>query len=482
MGPKTALRASQDLGISSPEELELSIESGDFEKLPRVGPKNAQRILQQMRSQRLQSGRWMLGSAVPVGEQIAEYLRAHCSGATADIAGGVRRGCETVTELVLVATSDDPDDVLEAFAAHPDVATVKDRNSTSIDVSLNGGLAVSLTSTKPDIAGSVLMKATGPESHWNAIQKLACEAEFDLHSMETTGLNSETAIYHKLGVGPVPPELRESVEMLPFAGASAFTDLLQQSDIRGDLHVHSDWSDGRTSIDEMVDAATQRDLEYVALTDHSVGRAVANGLSIERLAAHNREIDRINREVSGIIVLKGTEVDIRADGSLDYDGDVLSDLDIVIASIHSAMGQESDVMTNRLISAMRNPYVTAIGHLTTRLLWDGLRSRDPISFDTTAILEAAADTGTLLENNSSPKRLDLKDGHIRSAREHGVKFLLNTDSHRPTSLADVRYGVTTARRAGCKRQDIANTLPQQRFLDFLSFPKHERQGFLNAVA
>jgi DNA polymerase (family 10) len=209
---------------------------------------------------------------------------------------------------------------------------------------------------------------------------------------------------------------------------------------------------------------------------------VANGLSIERLAAHNREIDRINREVSGIIVLKGTEVDIRADGSLDYDGDVLSDLDIVIASIHSAMGQESDVMTNRLISAMRNPYVTAIGHLTTRLLWDGLRSRDPISFDTTAILEAAADTGTLLEINSSPKRLDLKDGHIRSAREHGVKFLLNTDSHRPTSLADVRYGVTTARRAGCKRQDIANTLPQQRFLDFLSFPKHERQGFLNAVA
>jgi DNA polymerase (family 10) len=231
----------------------------------------------------------------------------------------------------------------------------------------------------------------------------------------------------------------------------------------------------------MVDAAVKLGLEYVALTDHSVGRAVANGLSVEQLAAHNREIDRVDGEVAGITVLKGTEIDIRADGSLDYDGDVLSELDIVIASIHSAMGQESDVMTNRLISARRNPYVTAIGHLTTRLLWDGLRSRDPISFDATAVFTAAADTGTLLEINSSPKRLDLRDEHIRAAREYGVKFLVNTDSHRPTSFADVRYGVTTARRAGCKRRDVANTLPQTRFLDFLSHSKDERQGFINAV-
>jgi DNA polymerase (family 10) len=226
----------------------------------------------------------------------------------------------------------------------------------------------------------------------------------------------------------------------------------------------------------MVVAARELGREYVAITDHSAGRGVANGLSVERLRAHNAEIERVEAKVGGIRVLKGSEVDIRADGTLDYADEVLSELDVVIASVHSAMGQERPVMSERVVAAMRNPHVTAIGHLTTRLIFDGARSREPVDLDLDAVFRAAADTGTLLEINASPKRLDLRDAHILQARKAGALFLINTDAHTPSGLSLMRYGVGTARRGWCEAGDVINTLGAKALEEFLALPKERRAG------
>ena len=238
--------------------------------------------------------------------------------------------------------------------------------------------------------------------------------------------------------------------------------------------MHSDWSDGRATIDEMVRAAELLGLEYVALTDHSVGRAVANGLSIGRLREHNAALERAESKAGGIRVLKGSEVDIRADGTLDYPDDVLAELDVVVASVHSAMGQDAPVMTERIIAAMRNPHVTIIGHLTTRLLYDGTRSREPVEADFDALFKAAAETGTILELNASPVRLDLNDVHARRARELGARLVISTDAHTADSLGSMRYGVATARRAWCTADGIVNALPADEFLRLLAIPKSDR--------
>jgi DNA polymerase (family 10) len=245
--------------------------------------------------------------------------------------------------------------------------------------------------------------------------------------------------------------------------------LVQESDLRGDLHLHSDWSDGRDPIEVMLQAVADQGYEYLALTDHSSGRGIANGLSNQRLEEQIKLLRSLQEKYS-ITILCGSEVDIRSDGTLDYPDELLEQLDVVVASVHSAMGQDRDTMTRRVIKAMGHPSVTIIGHLSTRLIGQ----REPTQFDLEAVLRAARETGTAMEINASPERLDLKDTHAYRARELGVPLVINTDSHHHSSVAQRRFGVAVARRAWCGPEHILNTLPREQFLDYIRTPKPER--------
>ena len=483
IGPKTALRASEQLDIHSVEGLEAAIEAGEFEKLPRVGHKNAQSILRHIRSQRRQSDRVMLGLALPAAEEISTRLAEACPDASnITVAGSSRRMRESVGDIDLLCTSDDPPAVTKAFAALDDVVDVLGQGGTRASVVLKSGLQVDLRVTEARHFGPLLLYFTGSKQHGITLRARAQSMGLSLNeyglTSDSTGeleaFDTEAGVYERLGLPYIPPELREDHGEIGAAEDGLLPNLLTGADIKGDLHVHSDWSDGRVPIEEMVAAARELGREYVAITDHSAGRGVANGLSVERLRAHNLEIERVEASQGGIRVLKGSEVDIRADGTLDYTDEVLSELDIVIASVHSAMGQERAVMTERVIAAMRNPHVTAIGHLTTRLVFDGVRSREPVDLDLDAVFRAAVDTGTLLEINASPKRLDLRDAHVMQARKAGVLFLINTDAHRPSGLSFMRYGVGTARRGWCEARDVVNTLDVRAFDEFLALPKERR--------
>ncbi|MCH8102192.1 MAG: DNA polymerase/3'-5' exonuclease PolX [Chloroflexi bacterium] len=485
IGPKTALRASEQLDIHTIEGLEAAIEAGEFEKLPRVGRKNARSILRHIRSQRRQGDRIMLGLALPAAETIAARLAETCPDASnITVAGSCRRMRESVGDIDLLCTSDDPPAVAKAFAALDGVVDVLGQGDTRASVVLQSGLQVDLRVTEARHFGALLLYFTGSKQHGINLRARARSMGLTLNeyglTSDLTGeletFDAEEGVYERLGLPFIPPELREDHGEIEAAENESLPNLLIDSDVKGDLHVHSDWSDGRVPIEEMVAAARELGRDYVAITDHSSGRGVANGLSVERLRAHNAEIEHVEAEVGGIRVFKGSEVDIRADGTLDYTDEVLSELDIVIASVHSAMGQERSVMTERVIAAMRNPHVTAIGHLTTRLVFDGVRSREPVDLDLDAIFRAAADTGTLLEINASPKRLDLRDAHVMQARKAGVLFLINTDAHRPSGLSFMQYGVGTARRGWCEARDVINTLDAKAFEKFLALPKERRAG------
>jgi DNA polymerase (family 10) len=349
-------------------------------------------------------------------------------------------------------------------------------------VIVTGGAQIDLRVSDERHFGALLLYFSGSKQHGINLRARAQKMGLSLNeygltdkeSGDLTPYDTEAGVYNALNLPYIPPEIREDLGEIVAAESGDLPDLVELSQIRGDLHVHSDWSDGRVPMEQMVREAALRGLEYVAMTDHSSGRGIANGLSLERLAAHNEEVVEIERAAGGIRVYKGTEVDIRADGTLDYTDEVLAELDIVIASVHSGMSQESDVMTARIIKAIQNPHVTAIGHLTTRFVLD----RPPVEADFDAIFRAASANGTLMEINASPKRMDLKDSHIRQARELGVRFLINTDAHNPGNLDQLRYGVGNARRGWAERQEVLNTLPVAEFERFLNMPKPERASFI----
>ena len=282
--------------------------------------------------------------------------------------------------------------------------------------------------------------------------------------------SDEESFYHRLNLQYIPPELRHGLRELEAAQEGMVPELVRQEQIKGDLHVHTDWSDGRDPMELMVAAAKDRGLEYVAITDHSVGRGIANGLTVERLREHMAQVREIEARIGGIRVLCGTEMDIRADGSLDYPDDVLEELDWVVGSVHSAMSQDSTRMTERIVAAMRNPHVSVIGHLTGRLIGE----REPISADFEALFRAAADTGTAMEINSSPSRLDLKDVHVHRARELGVPLVISTDSHTVEALDNVRYGIAVANRGWCEPRHVLNTMSVQDFTAYLAMDKSQR--------
>ncbi|MCH9040290.1 MAG: PHP domain-containing protein [Chloroflexi bacterium] len=394
------------------------------------------------------------------------------------IAGSVRRMEETVGDIDMLCTADDPRAVLDSLVAMPNVVDVLGHGDTKASVYLSDGIQIDLRVVEGTHFGALLQYFSGNLQHNIQLRDRANDLglslnEYGLTNKETDELEvfaDEEGIYQRLGMQYIPPELRQGVWEVQAARENRIPTLVEISDIRGDLHDHTDWSDGRDPMETMILSAKERGLEYLAITDHSVGRGIANGLSTDRLENHKKLVRELDESIGGIKLFTGTEMDIRADGSLDYSDDVLEQLDWVVASVHSAMGQDSETMTDRIIKAMHNPHVDVIGHLTTRLVGE----RQPIEADFEAIFKAAAETGTALEINASPERMDLRDAHVYRARELGVALVISTDAHTTEGLSNTRYGVGIARRGWCEARHILNTLPLDDFLEYLALNKTER--------
>ena len=480
IGPKTAVRICNELGVSSVEELEQAIVEGALAALPRMGERSAENILRHLRSLLTKDRRIPLGKARPIAEEIISALRERCPGiGKMEPAGSLRRWQETIGDVDIMGTAQDARQVLDAFVALPHVQEVLGHGPKKASVLTYGGLQVDLRIVEGSQYGALVQYFTGSKEHNVRLREYAVRRRLSLNEYGITHADTgemetfadEESFYGRLGLQYIPPELREGLSEVERAREGSLPSLVTIEDMKGDLHVHTNWSDGRDSSEAMLRAARERGYQYVAITDHSVGRGNANGLNEERLRTHIRELRELEGQV-GIRVLVGSEVDIRADGSLDYPDSILEDLDLVVASVHTAMGQDRDTMTGRIIKAMHNPRVHVIGHLTTRLLGQ----RDPIDVDVEAVFQAALETGSALEINASPERLDMKDTHVLRARELGVPLVISTDAHETGSLAQLRYGVAVARRGWCESHHILNTRPLEEFLAFFRQREMTRTG------
>ncbi len=478
VGPKTAMLITQELEISTVEGVAQAVRDGRMAALPRMGQKAADNILRHIETLHTKDQRTPIGQALPLAEDVIKRLRQACP----DIgslfpAGSLRRWEETIGDIDLVGTSPNPEQAGDALASLDIVQEVVVHGPKKTSVVVEPGVQVDLRLSDTGSFGAMLQYFTGSQQHNIRLRDYANHMRLSLNEYGITDLSTgkleefadETAFYARLGLPYITPELRLGMWELDSAQEGQLPELVQESDLSGDLHLHSDWSDGRDPIEAMVVAAADQGYQYMALTDHSSGRGIANGLSDERLSEQIALLRSLQNKHS-IKILCGSEVDIRADGTLDYPDDLLAQLDVVVASVHSAMGQDSETMTRRIIKAMHHPAVTIIGHLSTRLIG----RRQPTEFDLEAVLQAAKATGTALEINASPERLDLKDIHAYRAREIGVPLVVSTDSHHYADLSQRRYGIAVARRAWCEPKHLLNTLPLDQFLAYVTTPKPER--------
>jgi len=473
IGPKTAMRLTKELDIKSIDELEAAIVGGKIVTLPRMGDKTAENILHQIQAVRRKkrSQRIPLGEALPVVEEISAGLEQVPGLRHFTPAGSLRRFCESVGDIDLMGTADDATEAIQAFTALPQVKDVLASGKTKASVLVSGGLQVDLRIVEHDSFGSTLQYFTGSKQHNIDLRERAHRmglklSEYGITNLATGELEkfaTEEAFYQRQGLEFIPPEIREGGQEVVRAEQGTIPRLVELSDIKGDLHVHTNWSDGRDSIETMALAAKALGYQYLGITEHSVGRGIAHGLDVERVRQQIAEIEQLNQKIEGIRILSGLEVDIRADGSLDMPAELLAELDIVIAAVHSAMNQSQERMTRRIIGAIEDPNVDVLAHPTSRLLPD----REPVAVDMEAVLQAAAKTGTILEINAMPSRLDLKDIHAYRARELGVKLAINTDAHSTGHLKFMRFGVGVARRGWCQKQDILNTRPLDEIISYL---------------
>ncbi len=471
IGPKIAKRLSSELGIISVDGLEQAIKDGQVAKMFRLGDKTADNMLHQIQALRRKDQRIPIGEALPVVEEILDALRLVPGVRNLTAAGSLRRFRETLGDIDLMGTADTPEEVINTFVVLPQIREVLAQGSTKASVILPGGLQADLRMVEHDSFGSLLQYFTGSKQHNIGLRLRGQKQGLKLSEYGITDLSRdklekfafEEDFYGRLGLQYIPPELREAQQEIEMAEQGAIPRLVELSDIKGDLHVHTDWSDGHESIQAMALVANALGYEYIAITDHSGGRGIAHGLDSERLREQIEEIKQLNQQLSGIRILSGTEVDIRADGSLDLPQDLLAELDIVVAAIHSGMNQSEEQITRRILGAIENPNVDIIAHPTCRLLGE----REPVAVDLEAVFRAAARHNKALEINAMPSRLDLKDIHAYRARELGVKLALGTDAHSSAHLDFMRFGVGVARRGWCQPQHILNTRPVEEVLSLL---------------
>lgn len=474
VGPKSAMTIYNRLGIQSIQELEVAAEMGRLRTIKGFGAKTEQRILAGIQALRKRSTRSLLGVAWPRAEALLATLREEIGThiLQADLAGSLRRGRATIGDLDLLVAAETAHAaaIMKAFQTLPQVSEIIAAGESKSAVRLHTGEQVDLRVVQQKHWGCALQYFTGSQQHNIQMRRLARLAGLSLNEYrflsdagEEFFCPSEEEVYQKLGLPWIAPELREDQGEIDAAQADDLPNLIERSHLRGDLHMHSTWSDGKSSILQMAEAARALGHEYIVITDHSQSLAMTGGLNVERLMQQRYEIININAKFNDFAVLQGSEVEIKADGSLDYPDEVLEKLDVVVASMHTGIRGERETLTKRMLSAIHNPHVDVIGHLTNRLL--GRREGADIDMD--AILRAAAETGTILEINSQPDRLDLDATHARQLLEYGGLLAINSDAHTTDGLNNVRYGIKQARRAWADADDVMNTRGLEEFLSYI---------------
>ncbi|HLJ87939.1 MAG TPA: DNA polymerase/3'-5' exonuclease PolX [Candidatus Angelobacter sp.] len=473
LGPKTIALIWDNFQVSDVDGVAKLAQEGKLRELPRLSEKSEQKILKAIESYRQVTGRFLLDAADEVTQKLAELIKPLPGVENVTPAGSLRRGRETVGDVDVLVTGKcceneaQRNKVIETILGFPGILEVLAKGENKVSFKLRTGLQVDVRILPPESFGAALQYFTGSKSHNVTLRQRALKMGYTLNEYGLARLEdnqavagkTEEEIYKKLGLAYIPPELRESLGELEAAEKNTLPDLITEADVQGDVHMHTVATDGRCTIEEMAEAARERGYKYMAITDHSKNLAFANGLDDQRAEEHIKKIRAAAKEIEGIAVLAGIEVDILAEGELDLSDSVLEQMDVVVASVHSHFQQDEQQMTDRLLRAIGNPNVSLIGHPTGRLL---LR-REAYTFDYEKIFVAAAKAGVAMEHNSYPDRLDLREQHLRLAKSKGVKFVVNTDSHHTAHLAKMKYGILQLRRAWLTKQDVLNTLPLPAF-------------------
>jgi DNA polymerase (family 10) len=462
LGPRKAAAVYESLGVTNLEQLRNACESHAIRELKGFGAKTEQAILNGLAIASAAGQRLLWAEADAIAQSLQERLKACTAVKQIAVAGSYRRGKETVGDLDVLVTADDVEAVMDCFAGFPDIASVTARGDTKMAVRLDNGFQMDLRVVPEESFGAALQYFTGSKDHnvelrGRAKQKGLKINEYGVFRAKTDKYvagRTEEDVYATLGLPLFPPELREGRQEFEWAGQGKLPELIELRDIRGDLHMHTTATDGTATIEEMVVAAKQRGLKYIAITDHSRRVSMARGLDPKRVLKQWKEIDKLNqRQEDAFVILKGIECDILEQGGMDLPDDVLAQADWVLASVHYGQRQPLQKITDRILGAIENPYVCAIAHPTGRLL----NKREAYEIDLDAVLRAAHEHGKLLELNANPWRLDLNDVHCAAAKRLGIPIVISTDAHSPEGLGMMRYGVQQARRAALAKQDVANT-------------------------
>lgn len=456
LGPRTVRTIHEQLGIASPDELLLAAREHRLRGLPGVGEKTELAIIKGIEEGQQNRGKVTLGEALPLAESLLRFLLNASPVLDGSIVGSIRRGKPLVSDIDILLATRQPDKLLPIVREYPGIRTITDIEPGHIKGQLSGEIDFELILVDPEYYYFLLVRATGSKAHRDII----FHEQLPEHFIKA---GNEAEIYQRLGLSLIPPELRENRGEIELARRGELPQLLSMADIKGDLHVHSTWSDGVEGIGEMAKAAHALGYQYIAVTDHSKSLSISGGLNEERLLLQAKEIESLEQKLP-IAILKGIEVDIMKDGSLDFADEVLAGLDLVIASVHSYFKLDKNGQTERIIKAIQNPHVDIIGHLSGRLL----NRRPAYELDIKRIIEAAAHYQTALEINAHPDRLDIDEETARLAREYGVKIAINSDAHHRVDLSLMRYGVMNARRGWLEKEDVINTWSKERLLNYLS--------------
>ncbi len=466
VGPKTVARLWKELKITDVVKLEKAARAGKLRDLKGFGARSEEKILAGIEAQRRKksSTRVTLGAAYPFAQQMVDALRAACWSAIRDIApaGSLRRMKPTIGDLDILVSSDSPQQIIDAFVNLPQVRDVNAKGTTKASIVAQNGLQVDLRVLESKHWGAALQYFTGSKEHNIDLRNIALDQGLSLSEWGFKTVKGEKEIftpreeevYEKLGLQWIPPELREATSELEAAQKKKLPRLIELKDLKGDLQSHSTWSDGNFTIEQMAEAARARGLKYLAVTDHSQGLGIARGLTPEKMKQQWKEIDALNQRWSDFQVLKSVELEIHADGSLDLPDDVLKELDLVLVSTHSALKQTRDKITARVVKALQHPLVDIFAHPTGRLLGN----REETALDLEEVFRVAKETGTILEIDGAPDRLDLDDARVRRAREVGVDIVIDSDAHSPDGFAGLFFGVAMARRGWLEARDVLNTL------------------------
>jgi DNA polymerase (family 10) len=471
LGPKTAKLLFDELRVTDLSDLERLAREHKLIGLSGIKEKTEANIIKGIEMLKRGMERQPLGKILPLAKEIVADLGKNSPVNEIQIAGSIRRWKDTVKDIDILATSDNPKAVMNAFMHLPQVKDVIMHGPTKSSVIIRAGIQVDLRVVEQDSFGAAMAYFTGSKAHNIRLREMAVRAGLKVNEYgvfrekddKKLGGKNEGDVYKLLGLPFIPPELREDSGEIEAAIAGRLPHLIHASDIRGDLHVHTKRSDGGHDFDDLITEARKRGYEYLAITDHSKGLGIARGLSEEKLLEEKNEITALNRRLKGFRLLAGVEVDIRGDGRLDFDDEVLKQMDIVVASVHSGFRQSREQMTKRLVSAMRNPYVSVIAHPTGRLIGE----RDPYDVDMHEVLRVARESRTAIEINAYPLRLDLNDAYARMAKEMGVRLVISTDTHIANQFDYMEYGASIARRGWLEKNDVLNTMDYHSLLKAL---------------